>query len=634
MNTKNLIDDSEKQTRSGLWQLTEGERTRYALAIVAMAITNMCMFGAPILGGQAIDVIHLNDLTHANGFLRELANWISSDQHSQRAFLWTAASAGLVITGIGGIFLYFRGRMAAIASENIARRLRETLYGRLHNLHAPFFDSADTGDLVQRCSSDVETLRVFLVSDVIEIGRAIMLVICVVPILFAIHTSLALFSLILLPILVVGAIVFFTQVKVAFKATDESEGAMTARLQENLTGIRVVRAFARQQHEIDRFAQSNRDFRDKNNRLIQLMAYYWSISDFFAMSQLGIVLIAGAHFVLGGSLSVGELFVFMSCEALVIWPVRQLGRVLTDSGKAVIALGRVNHVLYSPEEMQASEPKPATCTGAITARNLTVAYAEQDAVLNNLTIDIAPGETIAIVGPPGSGKTTFIRTLLRLYPYQNGSLTLDGVEVKNIDRFWLRSQIGVVLQDPFLYSRSIQENLTIGRPTATVQEIKAATDEAAITSSIENFADGYEEMVGERGVTLSGGQRQRIALARALLKNPPILILDDALSAIDTGTEQQILAALRKRKEDAQQTTIIIAHRLSSVRHADRILVLENGELSQLGTHAELSAIAGSYRRLCEIQGALDEQIREQLDDASSIPNTAPTTLSNTDKAG
>ena len=455
-----------------------------------------------------------------------------------------------------------------------------------------FFDTADTGDLVQRCSSDVETLRVFLVTDVIEIGRAIMLVVCVVPILFAIHTTLAWLSLALMPILVIGAFIFFSKVKVAFQATDESEGAMTARLQENLTGIRVVRAFARQDHEIANFAQKNADFRDKNNRLIQLMAYYWSISDFFAMSQLGIVLIAGGYFALQGSLSVGDLFIFMSCEALVIWPVRQLGRVLTDSGKAVISLERVNHVLNSEEEAPASlihnyQDKP-NADGHIVAKNLSLSYAENAPTLDGLDIDIAAGETLAIVGPPGCGKTTFIRALLRLYPYQSGSLTLDGEEISALDRFWLRKQFGVVLQDPFLYSRSIRDNLTIGQPTATDAQISAATDEAAIHSAIQSFADGYEEMVGERGVTLSGGQRQRIALARALLRDPPILVLDDSLSAIDTGTEQQILQALQKRKHKGNQTTIIIAHRLSSVVHADRIMVMEEGRISQLGSHSEL----------------------------------------------
>lgn len=594
----------------GLWRLTAGERAGYCAAIFAMALTNLCMFAAPIVGGHAIDVINKQDFAYADDVLVWLTHALAGEL-SYTAYVWISAAASLLITGVGGVFLYIRGRLAAHASENIARRLRDALYERLHHVQPHFYDTADTGDLVQRCSSDVETLRVFLASDVIEIGRAIMLVVCVVPILFSIHVELALLSLVMVPFLIAGAYVFFSKVKQVFQVTDESEGAMTTTLQENLTGIRVVRAFARQAHEVERFGARNADFRNKNFRLIQLMAYYWSVSDFFAMSQLGIVLLAGGYFALQGSLTVGDLFIFMTCESIVIWPVRQLGRVLTDTGKAVISLDRVNHILEEEEEPACFTPPDGRAKGHIEAVGLTFAYPANEPVLEDLTIEIPAGETLAIVGPPGSGKSSFIRALLRLYPYQQGHLRLDGHEVADLDRFWLRAQIGVVLQDPFLYSRSIGENLAVGRPAAPHEEIVRACEEAAVHGAINAFPNGFEERVGERGVTLSGGQRQRVALARALLKDPPVLVLDDSLSAVDTGTEQQILSALKARK--GRQTTLIIAHRLSSVMHADRILVLEHGRCVQLGTHEELAAQPGSYRRLCEIQGALDLQIAADL---------------------
>lgn len=609
MNTSTTCQTQEAEGTSqyrGLWRITEGQRLRYAGAILAMALTNMCMFGAPIIGGHAIDVITKSDFAHADQWLVNLAAILPGGL-SYTSYLWVAAAASLVVTALGGVFLYARGRLAALASENIARNLREALYRRLHDLRARFYDTADTGDLVQRCSSDVETLRVFLVSDVIEIGRAVIMVLCLVPILFSIHAPLAWWSLVMMPFLVAGAFVFFRQVKAVFQATDEAEGAMTATLQENLTGIRVVRAFARQSHEIERFGVRNADFRNKNYKLIQLMAYYWSISDFFAMGQLGIVLLAGGYYAMAGSLTIGDLFIFMTCESIVIWPVRQLGRVLTDSGKAVISLGRVNHILQAVEESANPAPQQGRAKGQIEVDHLVFGYGEHDEILKNLSIRIEPGETLAIVGPPGSGKTSLIRALLGLYPYRAGSISLDGHEIAHLDRFWLRAQIGVVLQDPFLYSRSIADNLAVGRPGAPQEELLQACEEAAIRSAIAGFPSGFDEMVGERGVTLSGGQRQRLALARALLKDPPVLVLDDSLSAVDTGTERLILDALQKRK--GRQTTLIIAHRLSSVMHADRIMVLEQGQLVQLGSHAELAAQPGSYRRLCEIQGALDAQI-------------------------
>ena len=407
-------------------------------------------------------------------------------------------------------------------------------------------------------------------------------------------------------------IYFFSRVKDVFLLTDESEGAMTATLQENLTGIRVVRAFARQDHEINKFGVRNATFRDNNRRLIKLMGIYWPVSDMIAMSQIGIVLFAGAHYVMQGSLTIGDLFIFLTCEGMVIWPVRQLGRVLTDSGKAVISLGRIDHIRRAEAEEEGFTPASGRALGGIRAENLSFAFDDGKQILDGFSIDIEPGETLGIVGPPGSGKTSLIRCLLKLYPYQSGKLEIDGHEVATLNRLWLRRQIGVVLQDPFLYSRTLRENLSVGRAKASQAEIEQACREAAIYDSIMEFPEGFDERVGERGVTLSGGQRQRLALARALLKDSPVLVLDDSLSAIDTNTEQLILKALQKRK--GRQTTLVIAHRLSSLAYVDRIAVIDQGRLVQLGSHEELSVVSGLYRRLCQIQGALDDQIRSDVE--------------------
>ena len=614
-----LEQSEDKASLRDLWAITKGQRVKYLLAILAMAITNACMFSAPIVGGHAIDVITLQNFEYADQFLLSLGQYLFGEV-SFIGYLWIAASVGLIITAFGGLFLYARGRFAALASESIARGVREKLYEKLQDVKLSFYDGEDTGDLVQRCSSDLETLRVFLASDIIEIGRAIMLIICVLPVLFIIHVPLALWSICLMPFLVIGAYVFFSRVKDVFLLTDESEGAMTATLQENLTGIRVVRAFARQDHEINKFGNRNAVFRDNNRRLIKLMGIYWPVSDMIAMSQIGIVLFAGAHYVMQGSLTIGDLFIFLTCEGMVIWPVRQLGRVLTDSGKAVISLGRIDHIRRAETEESGFVPSTGRALGGIRAKNLSFAFDDGKQILDGFSIDIKPGETVGIVGPPGSGKTSLIRCLLKLYPYQSGSLEIDGQEVATLNRHWLRMQIGVVLQDPFLYSRTLRENLSVGRAKASQAEIEQASREAAIYESIMEFPEGFDQRVGERGVTLSGGQRQRLALARALLKDSPVLVLDDSLSAIDTKTEQLILKALQNRK--GRQTTLVIAHRLSSLAYVDRIAVIDRGRLVQLGSHEELSVAPGLYRRLCQIQGALDDQIRSDVEQYGTQSDT------------
>ncbi len=604
-----------KQKSHNLWRITRGQRLRYSTAILAMALMNGFMFGAPLVGKYAIDLVVERDFSYANELLLSVSQNLAGPE-SYAAYLAVSAVVAIIMTAIGGIFLFIRGRLAAVSSENIVQRLREEIYRRMQHLPAKFFDAADTGDLVQRSSSDVETLRVFLASDLVEIGRAIMLLLCVLPFLFYLNVELAWYSICLMPFLAIGAYIFFSKVKDIFQVTDEAEAAMTATLQENLTGIRVVRAFARQSYEIEKFGSKNAEFRNRNYQLIRLMGYYWSVSDFFAMGQIGVVLIVGATLIMSGSLTVGELFAFMTYVSMVIWPVRQLGRVLTDTGKAVVSLGRINEILDEPEESQEVIPAEGRARGDIVVDNLTFGYDPELPVLQDISIHIEAGETLAIVGPPGSGKSSFIRVLLRMYPYQAGSVQLDGEEIAHLNRQWLRHQIGVVLQDPFLYSRSIRANLSVGRPNAQESAVIEACQDAAVHSSIESFPEGYDAMVGERGVTLSGGQRQRLALARALLKDPPVLVLDDSLSAVDTGTERQILDAMTRRK--GRQTTLIIAHRLSSVMHADRIMVLDEGRLVQLGDHRTLAAQPGPYQRLCEIQGALDASIRSDMSDTAT----------------
>tara|TARA_R110002072_G_scaffold64_5_gene335 strand:- start:1665 stop:3506 length:1842 start_codon:yes stop_codon:yes gene_type:complete len=600
-----------------LWQVSAGYRGIFSAAICVMAVGYIFMFGVPLLARLAIDVI--TDPEHL-----ELPAWFAavapavSLEGNNLPLLLNAAFLTILLTAIAGVCLYFRGRFIALASEGIVRQLRDRIYSHLEHLPSRYHDTADTGDLVQRCSSDMETVRVFLAGQVIEISRAILMLIIVLPILFSLDVSMAWLSLATMPLLFVFAVIFFQKVKSLFLEVDESEARMTTVLQENLTGIRVVRAFARQEYEVDKFAERNRDFRDHNTRLIKILGLYYGMSDLICLGQICLLLVTGAYWVVDGSLTVGTLFAFLTYVGMIIWPIRHMGRVLTDSGKAIVSIGRLAEVLFEPIETQhESEPK-GRLAGNIQFQDLCFAYEPQKPILKNVNFSISSGQTLAILGAPGSGKSTIAQLLMRLYDYDGqdgrGSIQLDGHELSELKRKFVRAQISIVLQEAFLYSASIADNLRVGRIDATEDEIEAAARDADIHESILKFPRGYDSMVGERGVTLSGGQRQRLALARALLKKPPILILDDALSAVDTDTEATILAALKKSR--GAQTTIIVAHRLSTVMHADRIIVLADGKVVQNGNHVSLAQVPGIYRQLCEIQGAIQQQVEADISDS------------------
>ena len=424
------------------------------------------------------------------------------------------------------------------------------------------------------------------------------------------------FSVALMPIVVMGGIYFFKYVSKLFKQTDEAEGRLTAVLQENLTGIRVVQAFAQEPKEYERFDASNREFRDCYIRLNKYEAVYWGISDFVCMLQSAIVLIASGYLVINGQLSIGELTLFTSLSGIVIWRVRQLIDVVEHTGKTLVSLRRINHILRADQESPQTIPDVSELRGEITFENVSLSYDGTSPQLEDINLTLKPGETIGIVGPPGSGKSTLIRALMRFYPITHGRILLDGIDISTVDVTWLRRQIGCVLQEPFLFSKTVRENLQFGNLTANEDQFEHATRLAAIHATINEFSAKFNTKLGERGVNLSGGQRQRMALARALLTDAPVLILDDVLSGVDTRTEGSILDNLSD--PNRKTTTIIVAHRLTTIRQVDRIVVMDAGKVVQVGSHEELMNEKGPYHDLCDIQDLLDETIQYETEVATN----------------
>jgi len=590
-----------------LWELMRGFRVKYAWAIAALFVFTAINYVTPLVASATIDFALSGEPNEGRLTSRVIA--LMGGAEFVRERLWFPALLMVLLTLVAGVFAYFKGRFAAQASDGIARRLKDRLYDHLQRLPAKYHDRAETGDLIQRCTSDVETLRLALSSQVVEVSNSLLLLLTALPLMIMLDGRMAAISFVLIVPIILFGYIYVGRVKHLFKEVAEAEGQVTRVVQENLTGLRVVRAFARQDFEISKFAEPNQLYRDRSLRLLRLMAWYWSVSDLVVLIQQGLVLFSGAYFIATGSLTVGTLFAFLMFLNMLLWPVRQMGRTLTELGKSVVALTRMGEVLSEPEE---SAPEtavtPATpAEGRITVADLVFGYGEDEAELKGISFEVEPGETLAIVGPSGSGKSTIMSLLLRLYDYESGSIKFDGRELTELDRQWVRSQFSVVMQEPFLYSKTIGENIRLSRDGAVDDDVTEAARLADIHDTISSFGEGYATQIGERGVTLSGGQRQRVALARALLQDTPVLLLDDALSAVDTETEATILEALRNRH--GRRTTLAIAHRLSTLAHADKVIVLEGGRIIQQGTHAELVKVKGLYRRLWKIQTALENEL-------------------------
>ncbi|HMM30583.1 MAG TPA: ABC transporter ATP-binding protein [Clostridia bacterium] len=589
--------------------MLKGNTWGLVLSAIFLVIAVAASYCGPLVISFTVDYVIGDKESNLPAFIMQ---WVESigGREFLKTSLYVCALALVSFTVVNGLATFARRYYTAIASEGIAKTLRDKLYWHLQNVPYDYYKHVSTGDLVQRCTSDVETIRRFISQQLLEIVRTVVMVALAGTVMFSLNTQLAIISVSLMPFLCASSFIYFKYVRKYFTASDEAEGKLSATIQENLTGVRVVRAFGQQHSEVEKFTAVNEDFREKTYKLIKLLGLYWGISDAFGYVQIGLSLFASIYFCVTQGMTLGTLLVFASYTAMLTWPVRQLGRVLADLGKATVSLDRLGEIFGYDMEKEPGKALTPEIKGCIEFKNVCFGYDAYDDVLKDISFTARPGQTVAILGSTGSGKTSLVQLLQRLYTCTKGEILVDGVNLNDIERGHLRKNIGIVLQEPFLYSRTIMENIRIANPSLSEDEVFESARVAAVHDVIQKFDNGYETMVGERGVTLSGGQKQRVAIARMLMQKAPIIIFDDSMSAVDTETDAAIRTALRHRRENT--TTFIISHRITTLCEADNILVLEHGKLVQQGTHEQLLKQDGLYRRIAHIQNMLEDELKQE----------------------
>ena len=570
----------------------------------------------PAYGGAIAGIAIATLLRTANSLLvRYYVDEVLTWENFTRALpLISLAFVGVAL--LQGASSFLSGRLAARTAEGVALRLRNYMFDHIQQLSFTYHDRTQTGELIQRATSDVDTIRRFFADQAIEAGRIVLLFVVNFIAIYLLDWRLAWFSVIVVPVVMVISLYFFRRVEKAYEAYQEQEARLSSTLQENLSGVRVVKAFARQEYEKAKFDKENREKYARGRYLLLMHALFWPVTDVMCGAQmLGGYLFAG-WLTIQGEITIGTYVAYAGLVVWIIWPLRNLGRLIVQMSESLVSFGRIAEVLKEEREpiVEGSVRTDKPVRGEIVFEDVHFAYEGSGrAALHGISFSVKPGQSVALIGGTGSGKSSLVNLLPRFYEYTSGRILLDGVELKEYPRHYLRQQIGIVEQEPFLFSRTVRDNITYGvKREVSDAEVEAAARAAAIHDVIVNkLPHGYDTLVGERGITLSGGQKQRVAIARTLLKDPRILILDDSTSAVDFETEAEIRQALRRLMQG--RTTFIIAHRIQSVMDADLILVLDHGRIVQRGSHEELIAQDGMYRRIYQAQMRLEAELEEEL---------------------
>lgn len=580
----------------------KGQKRFFIITVIAIIVRVFLNFASPQVVRVTIDSIIGDKELGLPKILVDFINLIGGVEFI-RQNLWVPALFIITFAVFNCIGFYIASVSSKKGAEGLVRNIRDSLYQHIQKLPYSWHTKNQTGDIIQRVTSDVDLIRRFISGHLPEMFRILMFIVIALFMMFSINVKLSFIALAFIPIIMTYTGVFYGIISRRFKETDEAEGELYSTTQENLTGVRVVRAFGREKYELDKFEEKNEKRASLWVELGKKQSIYWSVGDIFSGLQVMSIMIFGAIEAINGGMTLGEFVAFVSFNSMLVWPLRAFGRVLSELGKSKVSLGRLAEIINEEEEIDDENALTPDFEGKdIEFKNVTFKYGDNSNIIENLSFKIKGGETFAILGGTGSGKTTIMHLLNRLYDLEdgNGEITIGGINIKDIRLSHLRKNIGMVLQEPFLYSKTIKENMAITKEDIVMSEVEYAARTACVHEAIEGFVKGYETLVGERGVTLSGGQKQRVAIARMLMQNAPIMVFDDSLSAVDSETDAKIRAALKANRKAA--TTILISHRITTLMQADNIMVLDKGKIVDMGTHEELIQREGIYKDIYDVQ--------------------------------
>ena len=593
-----------------LFSFMKGSWGYFVLSILCSFISSGADMVIPQILRCAIDNV-IGGSDEMTSIVRTVTGWFGGTQRL-RQDLWIMSLAIMAVAAVKAVSQYIFRVSNTKGSETLAKTMRDTLFSHIERLPFEWHMKNHTGDIIQRCTSDIDMLRGFISEQMTSVVRILIMLILSMTFMFSMNPKLTLIALIPTPVIFIYSLIYQGRMRARFRVCDENEGVLSAMAQENLTGVRVVRAFGRERYERDRFEAHNDYYTSLWHTMAKLMSRFWSVSDTLCGIQILAVIAVGAWFAVTGRMLAGEYVAFISYNSMMAWPVRQLGRVLSEMSKAGVSVERIGEIQRAEEEKSDPNALKPSLDGDIRFEHVNFSYDGENDVLSDIDFTMKAGSTLGILGGTGSGKSTLVLLLDKLYDVQRGRgrITIGGKDIREIDTAYLRGNIGMVLQEPFLFSASIAENIAITTPGVDMDRVREASAAACLDEAVEGFAKGYDTFVGERGVTLSGGQKQRAAIARTLMKDTPIMIFDDSLSAVDMETDAKIRASLEKRFGTA--SIILISHRINTLSKADKIIVLDHGHIAEEGTHDQLKTAGGIYQRIYEIQSGGKEAADEQ----------------------